>query len=172
MGSKYLDQTFETEVNSWEDLSHLNTQFVLIDPNIGPLKYSRTILDWNFLYSIRNQRYLYYNSTEVIDQKHSANLPTIHYQSEDDDINFVNAQLTRNPSDITFLMTKSQYFEWGKKLINWNEEFNMRLSNNSMKSYLDGQDQNSYWYILGTESLLTEPLTQALLQLKVCQSLP
>ena len=160
-----LEQTFEAEVNTWDDIRWFDAQFIII-PNYsksGILSYSRNFLDYNLFFSFRNQRLLPRNSTKITPDK--IQLPTIYYQFEHDLTNFYNSQETEKPSDIIFMMTKNEYFEFGKKLIKFTREYKMRLSNASIDTYID--THGTYWNILGPESLLNEPLTCAILKLKV-----
>lgn len=153
-------------MNGWLDIKWFNTQFILIPnfSNIGALRFSRHFLDWNLIFAFRNQRFLLTTHTKVNALK---SLPFFYYQSHNDTTNFMNAQKTKNPSDIIFFMSKNQYIEWGKKFIESGQEYEMRLSNNSIVSYLHGPERYIYWNIFGIESLLVEPLSFVLLKLKV-----
>lgn len=98
-----------------------------------------------------------------------SNLPTFH-----DSLNVIkdteNAQLMENPSDITFITTKNEYILLAKAMINQRRDVTLRLSNNSIRSYIHGHEKLKYW-TFARDSLLTEPVSMALLWIMVrnCQ---
>ena len=129
------------------------------------LSYCRHILDYNLIYTFGYRIVTSAPETRVNPSK--AQLPKFHSKFEVDLVNFEYAQMTKSPSDITFILTRNQYVEYGIKAIKSRGEFNMRLSNASIESLLSSQYGGVYWNVFGPESLLTEPITFTLLILKV-----
>ena len=82
-------------------------------------------------------------------------------------LNYNNAQLTRSPANIVYFINTRDYHLKGKKILNLGHEYKLRLSNEPIGSTSDGKLQGIYWIMYGVDNLLTEPLSKAMLILKV-----
>ena len=163
--SSLVKQTFESEVNSWDDISWFETQFVItpFSSFFRILSYSKDLLNYDYLYL----RLVQTDNTLTKVNAPSLSLPSFHYQNESNMANLQNAQLTNNPSDITFIMSKNSYINLGKYVIGAGMEYKMRLSKRPVYSYTFDNEESVFWSVLSTESLLTEPLSLGLQTLKV-----
>ena len=81
--------------------------------------------------------------------------------------NYNNTQVTRNPGEIVYFMNKRDYFEKGRKISKLGYEYKLRLSNEPIGSTSAGRLQGVYWTMYGFDNLLTEPISKAILILKV-----
>ena len=159
------EQRFEPEVNSWNDIHWSETQFVFV-PKFSYYELwdiSQNFLEMNVLILLIEKR-------KTLDKVSNTNtekliLPTFH-----DSSNIVtdmgNAQRMHNPSDITFVTTKNEYILLRKDMLNKNISFKLRLSNDSIQTYIHGHDNMKFW-TLARDSLLMEPVSMALFRIMV-----
>lgn len=128
------------------------------------------MLDWNLFFRLPFQRDTFNKETNINAIAESASLPTFHhfFNENNETINFTNAQFTKEPSDIVYIMRKDQFNLLGTALKRLNLPFGLRLSRKPLKSFTYGYLQQYYWGLIGDDSLLTEPLSVAILKLKVC----
>ena len=165
-----LGQTFEPEINSWNDISWFDTQFVYmphLDYYDTRSAFSRNLLESNLLYSLVASRLIADVDTKAKPDR--STLPTFHsYSQYSEDIltNFNNAQITDKPSDIVFIMPKNYYLIYGNIMKNKGLPYQLRISDNPLHSYIYGNERTKFW-TLHTDSLLAEPLSYALLKIKV-----
>ena len=155
-------------MNSWEDIRWFDAQFIFVpnfyNHNLNDI--SRGLLDMNLYFLLEEQRWMRTPTTANINPIR-ATLPVIHSYGPDDKKRLMtdveNCQLTENPADIVFIMANIEYIMLGKMLLNMNLDYKMRRSNDTV----NGNQKHILWSIIGTESLLTEPISSTLLRIKV-----
>ena len=79
------------------------------------------------------------------------------------------AQLTKDPSDITFIMTKNTYIGLGIEMKRRNIPYKMRRSQKPIKSKAYGHygSGNRKFWSIPSNSILSEPVAMALFRITV-----
>ena len=151
--SALVAQTFEPEVNDWNDIQWFNAEFIFV-PNLALYRAKsvsenllhKNLIDFHMLnFTQRGRRDRPFKSVGY------ENVP-----------NFMNYALMKDKSyGLTMIMSKNAYVLSGEMIVRMGQEFKLRISNRSVYSFAHGYESKQFW-TLSKHSLLTEPLSQAL----------
>ena len=128
-------------------------------PKYTDSEFSRNCMDFNLI-----------NRLEHYVPERTATLPKFH-SFEKNQIEellkiMFEAQLTKNPSDVAFIMTKNQYILFGELMKKMKQPFKMRLSKYPVSDNKYDIDVEGSWSIM-KHSLLLEPLSYSLHKIRV-----
>ena len=162
--SSLVGQVFEPEVNKWDDISFMDTQFVLLMES-RYVAFGPTLMLANVFFLPK----YYSNDVSAINPSEN-NLPKIHPISSKH-ISLVtkhmeNAQLVANPSDIVFVMNKRTYSSLGKSVAKLGITYKLRLSRKPLKEYYYLKNRGKKWTI-ARYSVFTELASYAILRIQV-----
>ena len=159
--SSLVGQVFEPEVNKWDDINFMDTQFIIVVTRVET--YAPTLLLANLFYI---PEFVTYNITNIYPNQ--KNMPKFHL-SKTGQISLLrkhmeNAQLMKNPSDIVFIMKKSSYRFLGKSIKKLGIPYKLRLSREPLDGYSNKGGKS--WHI-GRYSVFIELAAIAILKSQV-----
>lgn len=158
-----VSQTFEEEVNQWKDINFIDTQFIF--EGINFLDNSRILGPGYLEYHLIYLQKFHTKAKLVLSKERLKEFGNVIKLSVNDKMQamkiFGMAQMTENPSDITFVMTRNTYILFGHALRRLSLDYYMRLSKKPINSITD------YMWIVPKYSLLSESFTRAIHRIHV-----
>lgn len=160
-----ISQSFENEVNDWQDINFFDTQFVYIqrDNNRISNLLAPGFLEMQLSLSSQHQSHLKVINTTFNDPHQLKGIMFLSLTHNEKEIrtNFEVAQLTKKPSDVVFVMTRNSYMHLGIMMKKLSIPYKMRLARKSLNLV------NVYTWRLPKYSLLFESISKELFRIQV-----
>ena len=143
--SSLVGQRFESNVETWQNISWFDTQFVAT-PLYDNRELANNLLQYNLL--------VYYAQFGIVKE------PSFTFTDITKTLNYINtAQILPYPSDMTFFLSKNEYLQLGLQLKKQKIPFKLRISKRPIKSFIT--NDRRFWGTM-RYSLLIEPLSAAI----------